>query len=323
MTTPVAVVGTGYMGSRHARVLTRLAGAKLALVVDANGDRARTIAERHGTDASTDIADVAQKAPCAVVAVPTEAHVEVALRLIEDGIDILVEKPLASTSKDAAVIVDAAAANHRILAVGHIERFNPVCLELMDIVRDPLFITTRRTSPFDGRIRESIITDLMVHDVDMVLALAGKAAVERVAVESTATRSGTDDLAVATIAFDSGMIAQLTASRISHEKVRLIDIVQRDCSITADLLHQSVEVRRETTVAFIDEGGTRLRETTTVEIPYLDRRGEPLIGELEDFVDAVRTRRPPLVDGIAGTRAIDVCERLLASRNVGRMGHDV
>lgn len=311
------------MGASHARVLTRLAGATLTLIVDSNADRAQRIAERFGARASTDIGNVAEHAVAAIVAVPTTAHVDVAVRLLESGLDVLVEKPLAPSSKEAMLIVEAAQRQDRILAVGHIERFNPVSLELMEIVQDPIFISARRTSPFDGRIQEGVITDLMVHDIDLVLALARDAALTRVAAESQFVRSDTDDLAVATIAFDSGMIAQLTASRISQEKVRSIDIVQRDCTIEADLLHQSIEVRRETTVAYVDEGGTRLRETTTVEIPYLDRRGEPLVAELDDFVAAVATRRRPMVDGVAGLRAIDVCERLLSARSQARTAGDV
>jgi predicted dehydrogenase len=316
VTVRVAVVGSGSMGANHARVIDRIAGADLTLVVDTDAGRAKVLGDRFGVPFATSIEKVAGSAEAAIVAVPTDAHPQVATRLLDAGIDVLVEKPLASNTAEAAAIVEAAARTNRLLAVGHIERFNPVSLELLEISRDPLFVSTLRTSPFDGRIKEGVIGDLMVHDIDLVLALAGAASIVRVSAASTRVRSESDDLATATIAFSSGMIAQLTASRISQQKVRRIDIVERDSTIQADLLHQGIEVRRETTVAFVDEGGTRLRETTTVEIPYLDRRGEPLVAELEDFVQAVTLRRRPLVDGVAGLRSLEVCEQLVhASRS--------
>lgn len=308
MTRRIAVVGAGSMGANHARILS-LMDVELAAVVDADESRARALGARFGCPWSTDLAQV-ESLDAAIVAVPTAAHLPVALLGLEMGLDLLVEKPLAGSSAEGARIVQAAQEAGRVLAVGHVERFNPACLDLARFVRDPHFFSARRTSPYTSRIAEGVITDLMIHDVDILLALAPGTVPVSVKSEMAAIRSATEDIAVATIVFENGLLAQLHASRMAQQKVREIEFVQNDMTVIADLLHQDITIRRQGTVEYVDDGGRRLRESTIMEIPYLETRGEPLHLELEDFVRAVETRQAPRVSGAAGLRALELCEKI-------------
>lgn len=313
MTLRVAVVGAGAMGANHARILSIMRGVELAAVVDSDARRAKAVASRFASPWSTDLATI-RALDAAVIAVPTADHRDVAWSALEMGLDVLVEKPLAGTSLEAAELVRVAEKSGRILSVGHVERFNPACLDLPRFVRRPHFFSARRTSPFTSRIDEGVVTDLMIHDIDVLLALLPEAVPVAVKSEFSSVRSDTEDIAVATIVFEDGLIAQLHASRMAQQKIREIELVEDDISITADLLRQDITIRRQATVEYVDDGGRRLRESTIMEIPYLESRGEPLHLELDDFVDAVRTRRPPRVDGTAGLRALDLCEKI-------RLGH--
>ncbi len=312
MIVETAVVGCGAMGANHARILSMLPGARLALVVDCDPDRAKHLAAGHGCAWSTDLSDVAGAADAAVLAVPTEAHLGLGVALLEMGVHLLVEKPVAATVPEADDLIAAADRAGKLLGVGHVERFNPVCLDLPLFVDKPLFIQTQRLSPYTARISEGVIRDLMIHDVDLVLSLAGS---EPVAVHAEATnvRSDSEDVATATIRFASGLVAQLTVSRIAQHKVRRLDVVQEDSVVEVDLLRQDITVRRQASVEYFDDGARQLRETSIVEVPYLSHRGEPLWLELERFVAAVSGQGELVVDGRAGRAALELCDRILAA----------
>jgi predicted dehydrogenase len=313
MTLSVAVVGAGMMGTNHARVLAGLPSAELRLVIDREEAEARRVARQFGCRWSTKISALDGAVDAAVVATPTDNHRHVALAVLDLGLDVLVEKPLAATPMEAQEIRDAADKAGRVLAVGHVERFNPACLDLTRFVRDPLFIQARRISPFTNRVVEGVVRDMMIHDIDIVLWLAGDSAVRRVSANLSAMRSKTEDLATATLVFESGLVAQLTAARIGQDKVRRIDVIQRDSVVNVDLLRQDLIIRRRAEPEFPSDGLRRFREASVREIPYLDHRGEPLLLELTDFVAAVSEGRPPLVDGSAGVAALELCDRILAA----------
>jgi predicted dehydrogenase len=313
----VAVVGAGSMGGNHARVLAGMPTADLALMVDRNEDRARRVADEFGCGWATDVSALEGAADAAVVATPTKGHRDVSLEILGLGLHVLVEKPLAATILEAREIAEAAERAGKALAVGHVERFNPACLDLPRFVGDPVFIQARRMSPFTDRVGEGVVRDMMIHDIDIVLWLARSAPV-RITADLAGPRPQTEDLATATVVFESGMVAQLTAARIAQDKVRRIDVIQADSVVNVDLMRQDITIRRQSTAEYPSTGARRLKEASVREIPYLDHRGEPLFLELSDFISAVSEGRSPSVDGHAGIAAMDLCDRILAAGGAER-----
>ncbi len=310
MTVSVAVIGAGFMGTNHARVLSALQGARLAAIVDPDPARGRLVAAEFGCDYAASMEDIAVQVDAAIIATPTETHRSVGAQALARGWHILVEKPFAPSVREAEELVSAAKDARRTLAVGHIERFNPACLDLPSFVTEPLFIQTRRLSPFSERVKEGVVRDMMIHDVDLVLWLAHSEPI-RVAADVSLWRSDTEDLAIATVVFESGLVAHMTATRIGQDKVRQIDILQPNSLVNVDLLRQDITIRRQATAEYPETGARRLKEASVMEIPYLEHRGEPLWLELQDFVEAVGSGGRPLVDGRAGVAALDLCERIL------------
>jgi predicted dehydrogenase len=312
VTVSVAVVGAGVMGSNHARVLSALPGARLAAIIDPDPERGRLVAAEFDREYAASIVDVRDEVDAAIVATPTETHRAVAMQALSRGWHVLVEKPIAYSVPEAEEIVAAAADAGRILAVGHIERFNPACLDLPRFVTEPLFIQTRRLSPYAERVRDGVVRDMMIHDIDLVLSLARSEAI-RVTADISTLRSDTEDLATATVVFATGLVAQLTATRIGQDKVRQVDILQPNSLVNVDLLRQDLTIRHQATAEYPRSGAPRLKEASIMEIPYLEHRGEPLWLELQDFVTAVGTGGRPLVDGAAGVAALALCERILVA----------
>ena len=303
--TRVAVVGAGIMGANHARVLHRLPEAELTLVVDPDEQRGRALAASVGAGYSADPAAVPEVAEAAVVAVPSEAHVDVGVPLLRAGVDLLVEKPIATTVEDADALVEAARANDRVLMVGHIERFNPAVLQLDDIVQDLLHLELTRMGPFSPRVTGDVVLDLMIHDLELALALAGSD-VERVEGMGRRERSDSLDLATALLQFRNGVTATVTASRVGQTKIRRIELTQRANFVVLDLVRQDLTLHRVDHNEFLAEGGARYRQSGLIEIPFLEHRGEPLVLELEHFLQCVVHRRPPRVPGVQGRRALEL-----------------
>jgi UDP-N-acetylglucosamine 3-dehydrogenase len=311
VTLRAAVVGTGMMGRHHVRILGQMAGVDLVAVVDANAERAAKAAAAVGATPYSSVADLGE-VDLAVVAVPTPGHLSVALELIERGVHVLVEKPLAPSPAEALRIVDAASKAGVVLAVGHVERFNPAVMALAKLVVEPLHMQFERLSPFTPRVGDSVVFDLMVHDLDLACLLAG---CEPTGVEAGGVRvfSDTIDIATAVLRYPTGTIATLTASRATQDKIRRISVSERDRFSLADCLRQDVQIRRETVSEFLDDDGGTYRQASVTEIPYLDRRAEPLAAELRDFVEAVRGEHAPSVDGHAGWLAVDLARRVEAA----------
>jgi predicted dehydrogenase len=310
VTVSIAVIGAGFMGTNHARVLSSLPGARLAAIVDTDAAKARAVAAEFGSVHAASIDDVDGEVDAAVVATPTETHRSIALSALARDWHVLVEKPLALSVEEAEEIVQAADGAGRMLAVGHIERFNPASLDLPRYVTAPQFIQSRRLSPYTDRGEEGVVLDMMIHDVDLILWLARSEPV-RVNADISASRSDTEDLAVATVVFRSGLVAHMTATRIGQDKVRQVDILQPESLVNVDLLRQDITIRRQATAEYLGTGARRLKEASVMEIPYLEHRGEPLWLELQDFVEAVGSGRQPLVDGDAGVAALALCQRIL------------
>jgi predicted dehydrogenase len=298
------VVGVGHLGRHHARILGSTEGVTLAGVVDANEARAREIAAACGGEAFTDARRLLGHVDLVSIAVPTEAHLEVACLFLDHGVPVLVEKPLARSVEEADTIIACAARAGVTLAVGHTERFNPAVMAAEPFVREPRFIEVHRLGTFPERSLDiDVVFDLMIHDLDLVLAFAGSA-VESLEAVGVPVLTGRVDIANARIRFESGCVANLTASRISRDKTRKIRFFQRDAYISIDCGAKEAEMYRLAHVP---------GERPAIQGGRLDvRDSEPLRSELEDFVAAVRDGRPPRVGGEDGRRAVELAQRITA-----------
>ena len=298
----VGVVGVGYVGRHHARILAALPDVELVAVADIDAGRAAAVAAGSGCRAEDNAAALLADVDAVTIAVPTEAHRLVTLPFLEQGIPALVEKPIAASVAEADAMIAAASGAGTILAVGHTERYNPAVTVARPLIKAPRFIEVHRLARFPERSLDiDVVFDVMIHDLDLVLALGGAepAAVEAVGVPVLSERV---DIANARIRFDDGCIANLTASRISRDRVRKLRFFQKDGLIAVDCAAQQVDAWRVRRPARQDpaiEGGA-------LDVPP----GEPLGLELADFVHAVRSGGRPGVDGRAGRRALALAQQV-------------
>jgi predicted dehydrogenase len=295
-------VGVGHLGKHHARLLAGIEGARLMAVVDQDMERALAAVGESGARALSDFRELFDEVDAVTVAAPTELHHEIALPFLQRGISVLVEKPMTRTLAEADALIAAAAASGATLAVGHTERHNPAVAAVMPFVTTPRFIEVHRLGVFPDRSLDiDVVFDLMIHDLDIILALV-KA--EPTSIEAVGVPVLTDkyDIANARLRFSTGCIANVTASRISKERVRKIRFFQPDAYVSIDYAEQEVEgyrlKRREGQRPEIQGG----------KLPVA--REEPLKRELADFVEAVRDKRKPLVDGEAGRRALALAQAI-------------
>ena len=305
----VAIVGAGIMGSRHARVARSVPAAEVAVVVDPDEYKGRKLAEHVGAAYMPSVDALPGLVDAAIVSVPTESHVEIGTVLLENGLDVLMEKPIAATVDEAERLVAAAQEHDRILMVGHVERFNPAVIELARHLSGLIHIDVRRVGPFTPRIATGVALDLMIHDIDVVSWLAGSQP-EVISAMVRRVRSDTEDIAVCFLTFPTGVSAVLTASRASQAKQRQIELTQKDNVVVADLVRGQVTVHRVEHSEFVDEGGSMYRQSGIVEIPYLEHQGEPLLLEQRHFLECVLGRTQPAVSGQDGLAALQTAIRV-------------
>jgi predicted dehydrogenase len=298
----VAAIGVGHLGRHHARILSTLPGATLVGVVDIKADRAAEIAAAFGSRPFTDYRPLVGEVDAVSIAVPTESHLEVASAFLAAGIPVLVEKPLARSVAEADRLIELAAAAGVVLAVGHTERFNPAVAAAARHLANPRFVEVHRLGTFPERSLDiDVVFDLMIHDLDIVLSLVG-GSVESIEAVGVPVLTGRVDIANARLRFDNGCIANITASRISRDRVRKIRFFQPDAYLSIDYAAQEVEIYR-----LVRGGAPRpVIEGGKLDVP----REEPLVRELADFLDAVRSGRAPLVTGHDGRRALDLAQRI-------------
>jgi len=313
--TRVALIGAGDFGRNHARVYRELSGAELVAVVDANADRARSVAAEFGAQAQTDYRAILGQVDAVSLAVPTVEHARIGCDLLACGVDVLVEKPMAASVEEADQLLAAAERNGRILQVGHLERFNPAVIAAHAVVSKPLFFEAHRLGVFTPRSLDvDVIYDVMIHDLDILLALAQSSVVDLKGVGIPVVTNKVD-IAHARMEFATGAVANVTASRVSTERVRKMRFFQEHEYISLDYTRQDA---------------LRIRVTETAPQPQFafeklaTTPEEPLKAELRAFLDAVRTRRAPLVDGAAGRRALELASRVMASilEHAGRVQMD-
>ncbi len=305
----VGVVGVGHLGYHHARLYAAMPGAELVGVTDPREDRGREIANEFKTTyVKSARALVDAGAEAVSVAAPTSVHHALVMELLELGVDILVEKPIARSVDEARAMVEAASRVGRLLQVGHVERYNGAVIALVNSVKRPHFIECHRLSPFPGRGDDvSVVLDLMIHDLDVVLALTRSPVVSIDAV-GVAVFSEEEDIANVRLRFASGCVANITASRISPERMRKIRIFEDDAYVSTDYSQKELIVYRKKPGAL--PAGTSPMEWITVE-PQEVSQDEPLHLELASFIDCVRTRQRPIVSGEDGLRALELAHDVL------------
>jgi predicted dehydrogenase len=298
-----AVVGCGHFGRHHAVKYAARPDARLVAVVDRDPDAAQSLAGRFGVEALSHVEGLIGRVDVASVAVPTSEHFSVASRLLEGGVNVLVEKPIAATLDEADALIALAARRGRVLQVGHLERFNAAVLALDDVVDRPLFIESHRVAPFSQRGTDvDVVLDLMIHDIDLIQLLVGTplVAVDAVGVPVLSAR---DDIVNARLQFD-GCVVNVTASRVSFKSERRMRLFQRDAYISIDFSAGSAAIARKDPNA------------SSGPIPgiALERRSiganDALMLQIEAFLAAVRRERPVAVSGEDGRRALDTALRI-------------
>jgi len=300
----VAVVGSGEFGWNHVRVYREMSCVELAGVFDKDEARAKSIAQEFGVRAFNQLEELRGVVDAASVAVPTVEHAAVGCRLMEMGIDVLVEKPMASTLGEADALLDGAKRRARMLQVGHVERFNPAVLAVEPVVSRPLFFEVHRLGVFTPRSLDvDVIYDLMIHDLDILLALV-KESVTEVKAVGIPVLTDKVDIAHARLEFAGGAVANVTASRVSTERVRKMRFFQKQEYISLDY------ARRDALRIGVKRPGP---EPEFAFEKLAAPSAEPLRGELEAFVEAVRTRVPPKTDGAAGRAALELANKVMTS----------
>jgi predicted dehydrogenase len=299
----VGVVGVGALGQHHARVYSTLPETQLVGVADVRPGRAEEIAGFLGTQAFSDYQQLLGKVDAVSIATPTTLHAEIGEQFLNHGVSVLVEKPIAHTLADADRLIGAAEANRRVLQVGHLERFNPAIQAVREIVNRPRFFEAPRMGVFSPRSLDiDVILDLMIHDLDIISLLVQSPPVHIEAV-GIAILSRRIDIANARIQYGDGCVANVTASRVSMEKIRKLRFFQAREYISIDYSRQEVAVFRLDRPA----AGTSQIVSQKLAPP----RREPLDGELRSFLDAARGRAPVACTGIEGRKTLEIALQIL------------
>jgi len=306
----VGVIGIGNMGWHHARVLSLLKDANLIGVADPNEQRGKLAIEQFQCEWFRDYNDLIPKVDAICIAVPTLLHQKVGLDCLKGGINDLIEKPIAANELEAKSLIEAANGNNCLLQVGHIERFNPAFRELNKIVQNEeiVVLEARRHSPHADRANDvSVVMDLMIHDIDLVLELVNSK-IQKLAAVGGRNSEGLIDYVNATLVFKNNVIASLTASKMSHKKIRSLSAHCKESLIETDFLNHNIHIHRKAHEWYSADHGELLyrndgfiEEVSTTSI-------EPLYAELEHFLQCVRGKEKPAVDGLQASRALHLAD---------------
>ncbi|MEA3274377.1 MAG: Gfo/Idh/MocA family oxidoreductase [Pseudomonadota bacterium] len=295
----VAVIGAGYLGRFHTLIYSRMPDVELVGVVDTDAERASNVASEAGCAAFTDPLIIADRVDAVSVVVPTTAHLEVAAPFLRRGIHMLMEKPIAATRDEGESIIRLAEQFGSVLQIGHLERFNAGIMALAERIEEPRYVEAQRMGGFVERATDvDVVSDLMIHDIDIVLSLMGSE-IRDIAAVGTPVLTDHVDIASARLEFANGSVANVVASRVSDKKTRRIRVFQQRMYLSLDFVEQTIDIAYPKA----DPGASRpeiVRERIQVE-PV-----KPLDRELEAFVECARTGRRPIVDGEVGLEALDV-----------------
>ena len=306
----IGVIGVGHLGQHHARIYTELLDARLVGVADSDTDRAHLIGEHLGVPAYGSLEElIRRKNPDAIsVVVPTSQHYAIAKTALEAGIHVLVEKPITIMPEEAAELLEIANRKNLVLQVGHIERFNSAIRYISGIQCQPIYLDSRRTCPFTGRINDvGVVLDLMIHDIDIIMSLV-QSPIARIAATGACVFTEHEDIADAQITFENGVVAHILVSRCAEKKCRQLEIVERERQITINYEQQTVQISR---CVHNSDGMVEIRETPVFP------KSEPLKLELADFVRCVKEKGKPIVGGGEGKRALEVAVEVLRQIHEG------
>lgn len=309
----VGVIGVGHLGKYHLQRLLELPQAQMVGLFDQDKEKGKKVAKSVGVRAWPSLSGLLKEAEAVVVAVPTSSHYEVVMEALSQGLAVLVEKPIAGRLDEAVEMVEMAQSKGKVLQVGHIERFNPAFTSLRGMEIKPRFIEAHRLSPFHPRGMDvAVVLDLMIHDLDLVLALVNSPLLSVEAL-GVAVVSEQEDITNARLSFENGCLANLTASRISAKSMRKLRIFQRDSYLSLDFIQKNIEVYRLLPSSegvngekIFDLGGKILIRR------MITHKGiDPLREELSSFLSAIAGHNPPLVSGQDGLRALRLALRVL------------
>ena len=310
----MAVVGAGDFGRNHARVYRGLPHAELVGIVDSDASRAAQVAAEFSTKVFPSIESLAGVADAASVAVPTTEHARVGCHLLQLGIDVLVEKPMAASLVEADDLISTASRAGRILQVGHLERFNPGIVAVLPALNRPLYFEVHRLGVFTPRSLDvDVVYDVMIHDLDILLALVDAPVVDIKAI-GIPVLTDKVDIAHVRLDFATGAVANVTASRVSTERVRKLRFFQQHEYISVDFTRQDA-LRVRVAEPGLYSGGLQVQPAPEPKFDFAQlpvEKEEPLRAELRAFLDSVRTRRAPIVDGSAGRRALALADQVMA-----------
>ena len=317
----VGVIGIGNMGWHHARVLSLLRDAELVGVADPDAARGSLAVEQFNCRWFEDHRELLQEVEAVCIAVPTLLHHRVGMACFQAGVHVLIEKPIAASQEEAAELIQAADAAGRLLQVGHIERFNPAFRELVKVVanEEVVVLEARRHSPNPDRANDvSVVLDLMIHDIDLVLELAG-APVVSLAAAGGRSAEGPIDYVNATLGFANGVVASLTASKMAHRKIRSLSAHCRRALVETDFLNRSLQIHRRSHQSFSADHGELLYRNDGFIEEVSTSPVDPLVAELEHFLQCVRGLEKPAVDGPQASRALllaDLIEQCVEQANI-------
>ncbi len=287
------VIGVGYLGKYHTDKYASLDEAELVGVMDINSTRAQEVAKRYGCKAFSELSPLLEQIEAVSVVVPTVAHYEVAKACLKRGIHVLLEKPIATSLDEAEELIALAKEKDVILQIGHLERFNPAVMALFPQLKNPLFIESDRLSPFPERGTDvNVVLDLMVHDLDIILA-AVPASLQEIRAVGVPVVSSNVDIANVRLEFKSGCVANLTASRISDKQMRKIRIFQEDTYFSLDYVKSELNIFKRKGISISKEH---------LSFP----KGDPLKREIGAFLHAAKEEASPVVSGEEGLRVLEV-----------------
>lgn len=307
-----AVIGVGYLGAFHGEKVAQLYDTQLIAVADRDYAVASQVAQRLGVEAVVDYRQLFERVDAVIIAVPTQSHYEIAKDCLAHGLHVLLEKPMASTVDEAQTLMDLSNQTHRILQIGHLERFNPAVIALEKVIEQPLFIESHRLAPYKPRgMDTNVVLDLMIHDIDIILHLVD-APVTGIDASGIPVLSEHMDIANARIRFANGCVANVTASRVSFKAERKMRLFQPDAYITVDFQNRKLAVHRKNQEPF--DAST----TPIVSTQQTFAAADPLQAEIAAFVAAIQHGTPPLVTGNDGKRAlqmaIEITRQVTANR---------
>ncbi len=322
----IAIVGAGHLGRLHAKTVSQLVDAKLVAVVDPDEHSRITLAEKYGLRAASTVAEVIADIDAAIIAAPSPLHYDIGMSLLSAGIDLLIEKPLAMNSVDARALQGQAQRSGRILQVGHVERFNPAYLATQSLFGTPRFIECKRLGGYSFRSTDTgVVLDLMIHDLDLVVQIVKSPVAHLDAVGATLIGPH-EDIAHATLYFENGCRAQLSASRVHPTPVRTLQSLGEDSSVHLDFAARSAQVIAPSLQ--LRNGQLNLRSPNPTEITRLKNTFfstvlvhesvdvpacDPLTEEVRDFLRAIKSRTAPCVSGLDGLRAVELAESIAAA----------